>query len=185
MAGTAFGKALDAQAKASQFKLVDASDVTAEFFDRKRPLSPYRSALEQLLNAESGKVLEFAVVSARASVTATAKKMKLKLLFAEMGGRLYVKIDGQQSPPKTPATPNKGRPDGPPKTITDAIRIAVHERPRTNGEVLSRVKQLGFDSDSGKMSALLCSLRTGREIRKDDADLCWYPATVPGKDAKD
>lgn len=57
-------------------------------------------------------------------------------------------------------------------TLTDAIRAAVRERPRTSPEVLDAVKRAGFDSDSRTVSTILCQRRKANEMYKDE-DLKW------------
>jgi hypothetical protein len=62
-------------------------------------------------------------------------------------------------------------------TLSGAIRAAVAEGPKTNGEVLRYVMGHGFpDADSGTISTILCQRRKANEMYKSDDDLKWHVA---------
>jgi hypothetical protein len=81
------------------FRAVDESEVKVPFEsgDRRR-LSPYREALNQIVLGKA-KVLCFESVRARNSIVLQARKANLKgkVLFAEQDGRLYVKLNAENS----------------------------------------------------------------------------------------
>jgi hypothetical protein len=79
---------------ASGFKLVPSTAAPPELlFGRKQSVSPYLTALQELLRAGPDQFLEFANVGAKQSIWAQAKKHGLKILFAEKDGKLYVKLE--------------------------------------------------------------------------------------------
>lgn len=70
---------------------------------------------------------------------------------------------------------------GEPGTLSDAIRLAVQDGPKTNGDVMRFVAAKGFDSESSTVSTILCQLRKKGEIYKADEDLTWRVAVAPPK----
>lgn len=142
--------------------------------------SHYRAALEQLDAAGEGRVMQFAGVKCRGQVAAAAKKLGIRVEFAERDGRLYVRHAGDRietgSLRKVKPKPVQSVPDGKPSTITDAVKQAVAETPRTNAEVLDFVKRAGFESDGSVVSTLLGQLRIKGYCYKSDEDLKWHLA---------
>jgi len=66
-----------------------------------------------------------------------------------------------------------------PPTVSDAIRMAVRDRGRTNEEVKDFVLAQGVETNSVTISTMLCQLRKRNEIYKDDRDLKWRKAERP------
>ncbi|MDE2097833.1 MAG: hypothetical protein KGL39_11340 [Patescibacteria group bacterium] len=60
-----------------------------------------------------------------------------------------------------------------PLSITDAIRAAVREAPRTNAEVLDAVRLMGINTESSTVSTILCQRRAANEMYKGE-DLKWH-----------
>ncbi len=74
---------------------------------------------------------------------------------------------------RQPAGSSRQTPSG---TLSAAVREAIAERPRTNEEILDYVLARGFESNSQKISAMLCYLRKQNGIYKDDRDKTWHGA---------
>ncbi len=68
-------------------------------------------------------------------------------------------------------------PPAPPRqTLSQAIRDAVIESPRTLPEVMDAVRRNGFpQADSSTVSTILCQRRRANEMYKDE-DLKWHMA---------
>lgn len=79
-------------------KMVDASQLDGLVFGGRAKVSPYDKLLTELKEATpkppSKVVLEFESLKARASVYARAKKLEMRVSFAELGGKLYVRYEG-------------------------------------------------------------------------------------------
>jgi ubiquinone biosynthesis protein COQ9 len=134
------------------FRLVPATEVHVPFAERGRPESPYRQAICELLKPEAeDKVLEFPEVKARYQLAKHARELKVKLLFAEEGGKLFVKL-------VKPAKVNH--------QILDFIR----ERPRTRAELESMVLNRKLELN---LSAELQAL-SGEALIHLASDSKWY-----------
>lgn len=78
----------------------------------------------------------------------------------------------KHAPPATaaPAVGERG-------SLSAAIRAAVADGPKTNGDVLRWVQAHGFPAvDSSTVSTILCQRRKANEMYKDDGDLTWRMA---------
>lgn len=74
-------------------QLMQPSEVpTGLLFGAKVHASPYDAKLRELAVAPSGAALQFAGLRARPSLYSRARKLNLKVEFAELGGKLYVRI---------------------------------------------------------------------------------------------
>lgn len=67
-------------------------------FGARTSRSAHLEALQQLIAAGPGKVLQLEEVRGRAGLRHQAKKHGIKILFAEHEGKLLVRIDGQAGP---------------------------------------------------------------------------------------
>lgn len=145
-------------------QIVAAEGLNLEFGAAGRK-SAYDDLLNRLIEAAPGHVLKFADTRCRATVAARAKKLGLRVLFAESAGALYVQISRVE--PKALTRTTK-------LTLADAVRRVVSEAPRTNGEVFDHVRQILPDAVRGSVDATLSNLRDKNEVAKKD-DLKWYP----------
>jgi len=92
---------------------------------------------------------------------------------AEIQARVPVK---RTAPRRTKAA-QEDEGGAPKVTLSGAIRAAVREGPKTNGEVVRYLLDHGFpDASSSTVSTILCQRRKANEIYKDDDDLKWHIA---------
>lgn len=170
------------------YTFVDESEVlTVEFAERRAgPRSYYAVAIQALIDGEQ-KVIRFESVACRGHVAARAKKLDVKLLYAEQGGKLYVKLKNPQAAVQAAmqaamqAAAKRGIvPTFPPMTVRDAVRKAITEAPRTNTEICDRVREMLPDSDNATVHTTLSQLRAKNEVAKGD-DLKWRLCGVAGK----
>jgi hypothetical protein len=109
------------------FHVIDASAVDAAFEEASRKRgkeSPYRNALIGLISTPT-KALCFEDVKARGPVYLHARKLKLKILFAEVGGKLYVKLDQDSG-------------------ATAIVRDMIREMPLTKREIVAQLTARGL-----------------------------------------
>lgn len=109
----------------------------------------------------------------------------LRILERATFASIYQPLKKSGAPPPDKPTVQRAAapaPDPPQKiSITEAVRQAVAEKPRTHQEVLTRVRELVTyrDVDGQSVSSLLCQLRSQNRIYKSDEDLTWRMATPP------
>jgi hypothetical protein len=120
--------------------------------------SPYDALLTQLSTAK-GKVLQFDSAGAKGSLYARARKLQMKLVFCEMGGKLYVKFDGWA--PDSPAWK---------RLVRAAILDTVKAQPRNEIQVANELRQRGVtDVDAGLVGAILKQMeQEGLVLRQRD-----------------
>jgi hypothetical protein len=63
-----------------------------------------------------------------------------------------------------------------PTTMTETVRQALRRGPMSNGDVQRLLLEAGFETDSKRVTVLLCTLRSNGEIYKGDADYLWRMA---------
>jgi len=106
-----------------------ASDALPEGLDfaaKRARISPYDGLLEKLLEAPKNSALKFGDLRARASIIIRARKKGLRVVFAERGSELYVRIDGFiDSNDKAKATLKNAAPATLPSKPSDQIEQAV------------------------------------------------------------
>jgi hypothetical protein len=117
--------------------------------------SPYDALLEQLA-ASKGKVLEFGDTRARPSVYARAKKLGLRVLFAESGNTLYVKFGGW--------APDSERWKA---LVRAAIREVVTTQPRNEIQIAVALRATGVnDVDAGTVGAILKQMEQSGDVQR-------------------
>lgn len=109
---------------ASPYTIVEESEVVAEFGVDRRRESPYRLAIQELMKGAEGKVLRFDKIGARNQIGQQAKKLGVKVLFAEQGTYLYVKLIGSGA--------------------TNAILAFIRQAPRTKAQIVTHLSGLGM-----------------------------------------
>jgi hypothetical protein len=58
-------------------------------------------------------------------------------------------------------------------SMSEAIRQAIRESPRTNAEIHDAIKRMGIETDSSTVSTILCQQRALNKIYKG-SDLKWH-----------
>lgn len=61
-------------------------------------------------------------------------------------------------------------------SVSEVIRQAIREKPRTNQEILDYLLSRGYKVNSKDVMDRLCYLRSRNEVYKDDRTLAWRPA---------
>ena len=133
------------------FKLSSESEVRVPFESKSGRVSQYWLALNQLVAAGADQVLCFEDPRARGSLTQKARKMQIKILFAEQDGKLYVKLDNCNS--------------------TEIVRQMLREGPKTKKEMLAELTARGLGDVI--LHKELQSLSEDSQIRLDTLTLKW------------
>ena len=129
--------------------------------------SPYADLVQQLLNAPEGSALEFKDSSPKNSLCTHAKRQEVKLEFAELNGRFFARISGDASAPRVKRAPTVRQQQADGKmSITEAVRVAVREAPRTNAEIKDRVEELLPGTKREAVDGYLFTLKGNGEIAK-------------------
>lgn len=127
--------------------------------------SAYDDLLRRLLDAPATHGLRFAERRCRATVLARAKKLGLRILLAECGDNLWVKLVGLTKE----AVQTAARPLPPAEACLQILR----EMPRTGTEVYDHMERLLPGCSRAASDAVLEKLRKdGLAVKKDD--LKWY-----------
>lgn len=67
-----------------------------------------------------------------------------------------------------------------PLSMTQAVRDALHVMPMSNGDIERHLKGMEYDTDSKRLTVMLCGMRAKGEIYKGDEDLLWRLAEPRG-----
>lgn len=163
-------------------ELIPIDTVAELVFDGMPRKAFYSDILRQLGENQDSHVLRLTSTRPRAIVAATARKLGMKLGFAEKDGNLFCKVIGTHTVrPKhhngTGGTNNQPATDFMSRgktSLADTVRLVVRQSPRTQAEVIDHVCMLIPGADRASVSATLANLRNQNEIAKKD-DLKWYP----------
>lgn len=123
-AGAVKGKRIP---QACAFRIVDAP--VALTFEPGYRKSPYFAAIQNLIKAGPGKVIEFDNPGARPSIYAAARKHNMKVMFSELGGKLYLRLQEIEGP-------------------ESAVCAFLKEGPRHFHEVETHLRSLGLDANA-------------------------------------
>jgi hypothetical protein len=85
--------------KACGFRIVRDGD--AILFEPGGRKSPYLQAIQELIKAGPGKLLEFDNPGSRPSIYQAARKHNIKVMFAEKDGKLYLRLQDISGPETT------------------------------------------------------------------------------------
>lgn len=80
-----------------KFCVASADEITEPFEERKRIESPYRVAINQMINSPVDLVLRFDNPACRVGLKNQSVKMGVPLLFAEQNQKLYVRLRQKSS----------------------------------------------------------------------------------------
>lgn len=148
-------------------ELIKVSEVPADltFSVRKLHTSPYDPLLRQLQDADPGHVLCFGDERARPSVIARAKKLSLKVEFADHAGKLYVRLIPSATAPaheasvKTQVVQDK-------KTVNRALVMGQLRAGKVTPEAIAAgMRSEGASIDAPTVRSMLNAMKTEGTVR--------------------